>query len=146
MSFEYTGVEEAMPRGGLRMVVVGSVPSPWGEAAKGIFHIKRIDFAALDPDGTDRRSKLSCYLRSSRRIPKDAIMFEGLFQPTHLILVLAIALIVFGPGKLPDLGKALGESIRELKKALNESASAPKELSRPSVPEERAEQTPKQQA
>jgi len=116
------------------------VPSPWGEAAKGIFHIKRIDFAALDPDGTDRRSKLSCYLRSSRRIPKDAIMFEGLF------LVLAIALIVFGPGKLPDLGKALGESIRELKKALNESALAPKELSRPSVPEERAEQIPKQQA
>jgi len=49
-------------------------------------------------------------------------MFEGLFQLTHLILVLAIALIVFGPGKLPDLGKVLGESIRELKKALNEGA------------------------
>ena len=58
-------------------------------------------------------------------------MFEGLFQPTHLILVLAIALIVFGPGKLPDLGKALGESIRELKKALNEGASTTKELSKP---------------
>ena len=53
---------------------------------------------------------------------KGAAMFEGLFQLTHLILVLAIALIVFGPGKLPDLGKVLGESIRELKKALNEGA------------------------
>jgi sec-independent protein translocase protein TatA len=73
-------------------------------------------------------------------------MLEGLFQPTHLILVLAIALIVFGPGKLPDLGKALGESIRELKKALNEGTSASKELSKPAAPEERAEQKPQQQA
>lgn len=47
MSFEYLGVEEAIHRGGLRMVVVGNVPSPWGEAAKGIFHIKRIPFSAV---------------------------------------------------------------------------------------------------
>jgi len=67
-------------------------------------------------------------------------MFEGLFQPTHLILVLAIALIVFGPGKLPDLGKALGESIRELKKALNEGTSPPKELSKPEAQEQPAQE------
>ena len=36
-----------MQRGGLRMVVVGGVPSPWGEAAKGILHIKRIEWAAV---------------------------------------------------------------------------------------------------
>jgi glutathione S-transferase len=47
MSFEYVSVEDAMKRGGLRMVVVGGVPSPWGEAAKGILHIKRIDWAAV---------------------------------------------------------------------------------------------------
>jgi len=47
MSFEYLSVEQAVPRRGLRMVVVGKVPSPWGEAAKGIFHVKRIDFAAV---------------------------------------------------------------------------------------------------
>jgi glutathione S-transferase len=47
MSFEYLRVEDAISRGGLRMVVVGKVPSPWGEAAKGILHIKRIDFAAV---------------------------------------------------------------------------------------------------
>ena len=47
MSLEYVGVEEAIARKGLRMVVVGNVPSPWGEAAKGIFHIKRIPFAAV---------------------------------------------------------------------------------------------------
>jgi sec-independent protein translocase protein TatA len=47
-------------------------------------------------------------------------MFEGLFQPMHLILILIIALVVFGPGKLPELGKGLGKSIREFKKALAE--------------------------
>jgi glutathione S-transferase len=47
MTFEYIGVEEAIQRGGLRMVVVGGVPSPWGEAAKGILHIKKIDWAAV---------------------------------------------------------------------------------------------------
>ncbi len=47
MSFEYLSVAEAIPRAGLRMVVVGNVPSPWGEAAKGIFHIKHIDWAAV---------------------------------------------------------------------------------------------------
>jgi glutathione S-transferase len=47
VSFQYLSVEDAIPRRGLRMVVVGQVPSPWGEAAKGIFHIKGIDFAAV---------------------------------------------------------------------------------------------------
>ena len=46
-------------------------------------------------------------------------MFEGLFQPMHLLLIFVIALLVFGPKKLPDLGKALGESIREFKKAIS---------------------------
>ena len=56
-------------------------------------------------------------------------MLEGLFQPMHLILVLAITLLVFGPGKLPELGKNLGESIRELKKALNEGVSGTQQVS-----------------
>src|SRR5215212_7329360 len=47
MPFEYVSVDEAIARRGLRMVVVGNVPSPWGEAAKGILHIKRIDWAAV---------------------------------------------------------------------------------------------------
>jgi len=47
MSFEYVSVDEAIARRGLRMVVVGNVPSPWGEAAKGIFHVKRLDYAAV---------------------------------------------------------------------------------------------------
>jgi glutathione S-transferase len=47
MTFEYVSVEEASQRGGLRMVVVGDVPSPWGEAAKGILHIKGIEWVAV---------------------------------------------------------------------------------------------------
>ncbi|MEX0953874.1 MAG: hypothetical protein WDZ83_01525 [Rhizobiaceae bacterium] len=47
MGFDYVSIEEAMGRGGLRMVVVGGVPSPWGEAAKGILHIKGIEWVAV---------------------------------------------------------------------------------------------------
>ena len=47
MPVDYIGIDEAIARRGLRMVVVGGVPSPWGEAAKGILHVKRIDWAAV---------------------------------------------------------------------------------------------------
>jgi glutathione S-transferase len=47
MTFQYVSVDEAIKRGGLRMVVVGGVPSPWGEAAKGILHIKGIEWVAV---------------------------------------------------------------------------------------------------
>jgi sec-independent protein translocase protein TatA len=43
---------------------------------------------------------------------------EGLFQPTHLLFILLIVLIIFGPGKLPDLGRGLGKGIREFKDAM----------------------------
>ena len=48
---------------------------------------------------------------------------EGLFQPTHLLIILAIVLIIFGPGKLPDLGKGLGKGIREFKDAIKGGVS-----------------------
>ena len=44
----------------------------------------------------------------------------GILQPTHLILILIIALIVFGPGKLPDVGKAFGKMIQEFRQASHE--------------------------
>ena len=50
---------------------------------------------------------------------------EGLFQPMHLILILVIVLIIFGPGKLPELGEGLGKSIRAFKKAMKEGQDAP---------------------
>jgi sec-independent protein translocase protein TatA len=47
-------------------------------------------------------------------------MIENLFRPTHLLLVLAIALLVFGPKNLPQLGKGLGEAIRGFKDAVKD--------------------------
>lgn len=44
-------------------------------------------------------------------------MFSGAFQPLHLILILVVVLIIFGPGKLPDVGKAIGKTIREFKRS-----------------------------
>ncbi|MDA8082400.1 MAG: twin-arginine translocase TatA/TatE family subunit [Nitrospiraceae bacterium] len=48
-------------------------------------------------------------------------MFEGLMQPMHMLVILAIALVAFGPGKLPELGHGLGKAIREFKKAVSEA-------------------------
>lgn len=42
-------------------------------------------------------------------------MFEGLFQPMHLLVILGIAVLVFGPKKIPELGKGLGEGIRSFR-------------------------------
>lgn len=50
MGFQYVSVEDAQQRPGLRMVVVGGIPSPWSEAAKGILHLKGIDWAAVRLD------------------------------------------------------------------------------------------------
>jgi sec-independent protein translocase protein TatA len=54
-------------------------------------------------------------------------MFEGLLQPMHLIVVLIIALLVFGPGKLADIGKGLGDGIRNFKEGMKDNPNpAPK--------------------
>jgi sec-independent protein translocase protein TatA len=55
-------------------------------------------------------------------------MFEGLFQPMHLLVIAGIALLIFGPRKLPELGKGLGESIRGFKSAMagKDENSSPK--------------------
>ena len=49
-------------------------------------------------------------------------MFEGLFQPMHLPLIVGSALLVFGPKKLPESGKGLGESIRGFKAAMQQTS------------------------
>jgi len=51
-------------------------------------------------------------------------MFEGLAQPMHLLLILFIVLIIFGPGKLPELGEGLGKGIKAFKKAMKEGQNA----------------------
>jgi sec-independent protein translocase protein TatA len=51
-------------------------------------------------------------------------MFDGLFQPMHLLVIFGIALLVFGPKKLPELGKGIGEGIRGFKAAINPNEEA----------------------
>jgi len=48
-------------------------------------------------------------------------MLEGVFQPTHLLVVFFIALLVFGPKNLPELGKGIGQGIRALKEGIKET-------------------------
>lgn len=52
-------------------------------------------------------------------------MLEGLLQPMHLVVILFIALLFFGPSKLADLGKGLGQGIRGFKDALKDEPPAP---------------------
>ncbi len=52
-------------------------------------------------------------------------MFDGLFQPMHLLVIFAIALLIFGPKKLPELGKGIGEGIRALKSGMKEGSEDP---------------------
>lgn len=49
------------------------------------------------------------------------IFFEGIFQPTHLVLILVVVLIIFGPGKLPEVGKAMGKTVGEFRRATSAS-------------------------
>ena len=51
-------------------------------------------------------------------------MIEGLFQPLHLLVIFGIALLVFGPKKLPELGKGIGDGIRGFKSAMKEQEGA----------------------
>ena len=52
-------------------------------------------------------------------------MLEGLLQPTHLLLILGAALLLFGPKKLPELGKGIGDGIRNFKNSMKEVTAAP---------------------
>jgi sec-independent protein translocase protein TatA len=42
-------------------------------------------------------------------------VFDAIFQPAHLILIVAVALLVLGPKRLPAAGRALGQGLREFK-------------------------------
>jgi sec-independent protein translocase protein TatA len=52
-------------------------------------------------------------------------MGYGVLQPWHVIVILVIVLVIFGPGKLPTLGKAIGDTVRDFKKAVNQDDATP---------------------
>lgn len=49
-------------------------------------------------------------------------MFEGVIQPTHLIVILVVILLVAGPRRLPEMGRSLGEGIREFRSVMSAEA------------------------
>ncbi|MGP8153786.1 MAG: twin-arginine translocase TatA/TatE family subunit [Smithella sp.] len=55
-------------------------------------------------------------------------MFEGLLRPMHILVILGIVLIIFGPGKLSEIGSSLGKSIRGFKNAMKEPEDAIKNV------------------
>jgi sec-independent protein translocase protein TatA len=58
-------------------------------------------------------------------------MFTGILQPTHLILILIVALVFLGPKRLPDAGRALGQGLKEFKSSISAS---PDDGAQPLVP------------
>jgi sec-independent protein translocase protein TatA len=54
-------------------------------------------------------------------------MGVGIFEPWHLVLILVIILMLFGPGKLPSVGRGIGDAFRELKKATNDDEAPPEQ-------------------
>lgn len=48
---------------------------------------------------------------------------EGLFQPTHLLILLVIVLLLFGGKKIPELMRGVGQGVGELQKGLNDAKS-----------------------
>lgn len=59
-------------------------------------------------------------------------MIEGLLQPTHLLIILVVALFIFGPKKLPELGQGLGKGIRSFRDSMkNATAEEPEKIETP---------------
>ena len=61
-------------------------------------------------------------------------MFEGLLQPSHLLIVLVVALFIFGPKKLPELGQGLGKGIRSFKDSMRQATEEPEKVETPAPP------------
>jgi sec-independent protein translocase protein TatA len=73
----------------------------------------------LDPISIDPKSQFSIHAHIEHTKGKSIM---GALQPMHLIVVLVIILLIFGPGKLPELGRAVGDGMRELKRATSGEA------------------------
>ena len=62
-------------------------------------------------------------------------------QPTHLIIILIIALLIFGPQRLPEIGKALGKTINEFKNAGREMTDSVQKATEAPTADNHPEQT-----
>ncbi len=65
----------------------------------------------------------------------------GLGSPIHWLIVLAIVILIFGTGKLKNLGKDLGASIKGFKKAMNEEEESPSQQETKQLPDDKKDQS-----
>jgi sec-independent protein translocase protein TatA len=70
-------------------------------------------------------------------------MFTGILQPTHLIILLAIALLFLGPKRLPEAGRALGQGLREFRSSITGSHGDDRQIT--AAPEVTEEDSPPHQ-
>lgn len=56
-------------------------------------------------------------------------MFENLLRPMHLLLILVIVMVIWGPGKLPQIGQGLGDAIKNFKKSMADGKEEAKDVS-----------------
>jgi len=63
---------------------------------------------------------------------------EGLFQPWHLVAILLIVLLLFGPRRLPELGKGIGDGLRALKDGMKSHDQPKVETKSETKPENKA--------
>ena len=64
-------------------------------------------------------------------------MFAGLEQPTHLLFILLIVLLLFGAKRLPELGRSMGRSLQEFRSGMNPKDEPEEEKKHPEAVEER---------
>lgn len=107
MPFEYIDFETARSSPGLRMVVVSGVPSPWGEAAKAILHVKQIPWKAvrLDPANED----MARWTRD--RSGPVAILDEEAPRSSWIQILLLAERLAPGPALLPADPEARAQAI-----------------------------------
>ena len=68
---------------------------------------------------------------NSVSIDPEIPMVENLLQPTHLLIVLVVALFIFGPKKLPELGQGLGKGIRSFRDSMKAASEEPEKIETP---------------
>ena len=69
-------------------------------------------------------------------------MFRDLLSPTHLVILLVIALLVFGPKRLPEMGAGIAKTIRDFRREMSSNFGADADVSKSAVtlPPEEAQQ------